>query len=187
MTIFVANHGYHTGLALPRSAVAGEAGERGYAALINVAARFGAYPWLEIGWGEEEFYREVPTARSFSAGLALRALFMPGNRSVMHVVGLMNEPQRIFPLSEVVPARLSERGFRQLLEAVNRSFALKDGLPKELGRGLYGPSLFFRATGTFNLLNVCNHWAGRMLATAGLPYWPVLATVPPGVLWAVPR
>src|SRR4051794_31489814 len=112
---------------------------------------------------------------------------MPGNRSVMHVVGLMDEPQRIFPLSEVVPARLSERGFRRLLEAVSRSFVLKDGLPEELGRGLYGPSLFFRATGTFSLLNVCNHWTGRMLAAAGLPYWPVLATVPPGVLRAVPR
>src|SRR4051812_13093916 len=48
--IAVVSHGYHTGLALPRAAVLGEAGAQGRPALINVATRFGAYRWIEIGW-----------------------------------------------------------------------------------------------------------------------------------------
>jgi hypothetical protein len=50
-----------------------------------------------------------------------------------------------------------------------------------LGPGLYGPSLFYRAVGHFNLLNVCNHWTARLLDVAGVPTAPVLATLPYGL------
>src|SRR3712207_8668119 len=50
------------------------------------------------------------------------------------------------------------------------SFERRDGLPVELGPGLYGPSLFFRADGAFHLLSVCNHWTARLLHEAGLPH-----------------
>jgi uncharacterized protein (TIGR02117 family) len=185
--IAVVSHGYHTGLALPRAAVLSEAGRLGFPALINVATRFGAYPFIEIGWGEEEFYRQVPTPGSLGVRMALRALLMPGNRSVLHVVGLEDGPQRMFPDAEVLVVRLSEPGFRRMLAGVDSTFALDARLPQEMGQGLYGPSLFYRAHGAFNLLNLCNHWTGRMLAEAGLAGWPVPATVAPGLLWTVRR
>ena len=66
--IAVVSHGYHTGLALPRAVVLAEAGRQGFPALINVATRFGAYRWVEIGWGEEEFIARCRRpARSASA------------------------------------------------------------------------------------------------------------------------
>jgi uncharacterized protein (TIGR02117 family) len=185
--IAVVSHGYHTGLALPRAAVLGEAGRLGFPALINVATRFSAYRFIEIGWGEEEFYRQVPTPGSLGVRMALRALFRPGNRSVLHVVGLEDEPEKMFPDAEVVAVRLSEPGFRRLLAGVDRTFALDARLPQELGQGLYGPSLFYRAHGAFSLLNLCNHWAGRMVAEAGLAGWPVPATVAPGLIWTIRR
>lgn len=52
----------------------------------------------------------------------------------------------------------------------------------ELGPGIYGPSLFYRAAGAFHLFNVCNHWIGDLLDAAGLPTAPVLATLPQGLL-----
>ena len=69
--ILVVSHGYHSGLALPRALVADVAERHGRSALIAVAQRFAAYPWIEVGWGDEGFYRSVPDAASFA--LALRA------------------------------------------------------------------------------------------------------------------
>ena len=68
---------------------------------------------------------------------------------------------------------------------LDATFARKgrDGGVEELGRGLYGHSLFYRAVGTFNALRVCNHWIADLLAAAGVPTAPVLATMPQGLLW----
>ena len=74
-----------------------------------------------------------------------------------------------------------------MLAEVDRTFARAGGQPREMGQGLYGPSLFFRANGAFSLLNLCNHWTARMLAAAGLPAWPVPATLAPGLMWTVRR
>ena len=50
--ILVVSHGYHSGLALPRALVADVAERHGRSALIAVAQRFAAYPWIEVGWGD---------------------------------------------------------------------------------------------------------------------------------------
>ena len=51
----------------------------------------------------------------------------------------------------------------------------------DLGPGLYGPSRFYRANGTFNIFHVCNHWLADLLDAAGVPTAPVLATLPAGL------
>ena len=53
---------------------------------------------------------------------------------------------------------------------------------RTLGPGLYGPSLFFRGVETFHAFNVCNHWVAALLAAAGVPTAPVIATLPQGLL-----
>jgi hypothetical protein len=62
--IFVVSHGYHAGIVLPRAFVAELAGRRGHGALAALGARFADFRLIEIGWGEEEFYRNVPTVAS---------------------------------------------------------------------------------------------------------------------------
>ena len=99
---FIVSHGYHAGIAVPRAALAEQASRRGLSALGYVATRFADFDWLEIGWGDEGFYRYVPTAESLTVALALRALFRPGNPSVLHVVGVKNDPRAMFANSEVV-------------------------------------------------------------------------------------
>jgi len=56
-----------------------------------------------------------------------------------------------------------------------------DGRPQDLGPGLYGPSLFYRAIGDFHFLHVCNHWVADVLDAAGVPTSPVLAILPQGL------
>jgi uncharacterized protein (TIGR02117 family) len=179
--VFIVSHGYHAGIIIPAQAFA-EDGSR--PALGYLRTRFAGFERLEIGWGDEGFYREVPTMESLNLSLALRALFRPGNPSVLHVVGVGDDPRATFARSDLVRVELGEAGFARMLDKLDATFARAPGggLPQELGRGLYGFSLFFRANGTFHLFRVCNHWIADLLDAAGLPTAPLLATLPPGLL-----
>jgi uncharacterized protein (TIGR02117 family) len=182
--IFIVNHGYHSGIIVPRRSLAAQASGRGLSALGAVATRFAGFDRLEIGWGDEGFYREVPTVESLTVALAVRALLRPGNPSVLHVVGIDRDPGIAFPNSDIVRLELGDAGFDRLAQKLDASFARdRNGLlPEPLGPGLYGTSLFFRANGAFHIFNVCNHWTAGLLDAAGVPTAPVLATVPAGLL-----
>ena len=181
--IHVVSNGYHTGIAVPRAALAEFASGRGYPALIAVAQRFNQFPWLEIGWGDENFYRKVPTIGDLTLPIALRALFLPGNKSVLHVVGLPAEPARVFRSGEVVTIPLSQGGFDAMLQKIDATFVPpQNGALPDLGKGLYGPSLFYPAAGTFSFMQVCNHWIAGLLRAAGLPTAPVVDTFASGLL-----
>ncbi len=183
--VFIVSHGYHAGMVIRRSDLADIASRTGNVALISVANRFGGFEWIEFGWGDEGFYREAPYISSVTIGLALKALFSPGNRSVLHIVGLAAEPRIAFPSSGMVRMRLGRVSFERLLHALDTTFA-RDGngkLPADLGRGLYGPSLFYRAVGDFSILKVCNHWVADMLDQAGVPTTPLIDTLPQGLLF----
>jgi uncharacterized protein (TIGR02117 family) len=182
--IHVVSHGYHAGIIIPRASLRDQASRRGLVALGAMAARFADFERLEIGWGDESFYREVPTIGDLNVSLALRALLRPGNSSVLHVVGIPGDPRAAFVNSDLVRLELSADGFDRLAEKLDASFARETSglLPAPLGPGLYGTSLFFRANGAFHLFNVCNHWVASLLDAAGVPTAPVLATLPPGLL-----
>jgi len=181
--VYVVSNGYHAGLALPREKLAEFASGRGYPALIAVAQRFAAFDWIEFGWGEREFYQSVPAVGDMSLRLALRALFYPGNRSVVHVVGISGDPVQAFK-AEMMKVPLSWNGFDQMLQKLDATFVPpQNGALPDLGRGLYGPSLFYPANGTFGITRVCNHWIGDLLGAAGLPSNPVLATLPQGLMF----
>ena len=182
VAVFVVSHGYHAGIVLPRATLAEVASRRGYAALIAVSTRFAAFPFLEMGWGDEEFYRSVPTIASLTVPMASRALFLPGNRSVVHVVGLSYPPRAAFPAADIIALDLSAKGFDRTVGRIDATFAPAAGVPADdAGRGLYGPSRFYRARGTFNIFHVCNHWLADVLDAAGVPTAPVLATLPAGL------
>ncbi len=182
--LFIVNHGYHAGIVVPRAALAEQGSRPGLSAIGYLATRFRDFDWLEIGWGDEAFYREVPTAESLTIALAMRALFRPGNPSVLHVVGVKGDPRAMFPNSDLVRVGISDAGFVRLVDTLDATFGRGKGsvMPEQLGPGLYGTSLFFRANGTFHLFHVCNHWIADLLDAAGVPNAPVLATLPSGLL-----
>ena len=74
--IFVVSHGYHSGIALSTAQLAAVARRSGDTALGLIAERFGGYPFIEVGWGEQDFYASVPTAADLNVGLAVRALLV---------------------------------------------------------------------------------------------------------------
>ncbi|GGC55254.1 DUF2459 domain-containing protein [Chelatococcus reniformis] len=182
VTIYVVGRAYHSGLLLPRAALLEAARHGAFPAVTAVATRFAAYSWIEVGWGEERFYRQVPSIDRLDWRLALSALLRPGNAAVLHVVGVGDDPRAAFPDDDLGALTLSAEGFLGLITELERSFGRDaQGQPLALGAGVYGPSLFFRATGTFNLFNVCNHWTARLVGAAGVPTAPLLAILPAGL------
>jgi uncharacterized protein (TIGR02117 family) len=183
--VLIVTNLYHSGLILRRAALADVARRRDLPALAAVTARFAGYERLEFGWGDEGFYTRVPTTAELTVALALRALFRPGNPSVLHVVGLAEHPRVAYADAKLAALTLGGDGFARLAVMLDATFARsgRDGAVEEMGRGLYGPSLFYRAVGSFNILRVCNHWIADLLDQAGVPTAPALATMPQGLLW----
>ena len=182
--VFVVSHGYHAGIIVPRRALAEEASRRGLIALGNVATRFAAFDRLEIGWGDEALLprgadggvieRRAGRPRAVSAGQSVRAARRRRQRRSARRVQPLRHGAHRARRGELRPPRGQAR--RHLRPAT------RAGRPEDLGPGLYGPSLFFRANGTFHLFNVCNHWLAGLLDAAGVPTAPVLATLPFGLL-----
>jgi uncharacterized protein (TIGR02117 family) len=183
LDIALVSNGYHAGLAIPLPAMASAAGSEHLSALIPLAMRFQRYDWVEIGWGDADFYRSTPTALSVQWQLAFKALSGQGSGAVLHVVGIEGRPERFFDPVDVIRIRVSKPGLSRLLARIESSIARGgDGQPEALGPGLYGPSLFYRANGDFNLFRVCNHWIADLLDAAGIPTPPLAAVLPIGIL-----
>src|SRR5258708_19346841 len=125
--VFIVSHGYHAGIIVPRAALAEQASRRGLSALGYLATRFADFDRLEIGWGDEGFYREVPTAESVTMALAMRALFRPGNPSVLPVVRVKGDPRAVFANSDLVRVDVSDAGFARLTDMLDATFARSKG------------------------------------------------------------
>lgn len=182
VTVEIIDHGWHAGLVVEVGDIR-RFSDRDRPLLAAAAGRFAAFRSIEVGWGDETFYRFAPAISDLDVGMAFDALVNGGNPSVLHLVGLDGGALEAFPGDDGVELRLTEAGFSRLLDGLERTFAAgPNGAPVDLGPGLYGPSLFFRSNEPYTLLNVCNHWIAGLLAAAGVPASPLPSTFSAGLL-----
>lgn len=157
VTFFVADHGWHTGLILPREEIT--------ALLPDLAGDFppgGRY--LDFGWGDEVIYQ----ARGISSPAVCGAVLWP-TRAVMNVMPVSAHPAEFYIESEIVTVTVFRRDLARMADFIRQSFALDvNGRPKRLSVGDYG-DLFYRANGAYHAFNTCNTWTARALSAAGLP------------------
>lgn len=156
-TIYVINHGWHTGIAVRRANIP----ESVWPEHAEVADS----EYLEVGWGAREFYM----APEGTLGLALKAVLWP-SPAVLHVVGFDGPVAQFFPEREIVEILVSDRGFQRLAAFIGAAHA-KDGSGRTMvvGRGHYANSRFYAAREKYSLLKTCNTWTARALRAAGLP------------------
>jgi uncharacterized protein (TIGR02117 family) len=180
--VLLLSHGYHSGVVLPRARLAEIAATENLPALAALIERFAGHDWLEIGWGDENFYRNVARLELATVHHALRALFVPGNTAVLHVVGFSVSPEVAFPRGDFLRVMLPAGGLTQMARGIDATATrAADGDLVDLGAGLYGPSRFFRAGGTFSIMQVCNHWVAGLVRSAGLRNNRLLALLPAGL------
>ncbi len=156
-SIFLVPQGGHTGIAVRRADIP--------APLWPEKRDFPAADFLEVGWGERDFYM----AQTAGPWLSFKAAFFP-NRSVLHVAGVRGELAAFFRQSEIVEIRLSQPALDGLMRYLHDAFERDGEMPAaSLASGHYGDSRFYPGRETFHLLRTCNVWAAGALRAAGLP------------------
>lgn len=160
--VYLTNHGIHTGIVVNTEALSAHV-----PALDNI---FSDKRFIEVGWGDEAFYR----ADSFYWSDAIPALLWPTG-SVLHVVGFSSEPSRYFRSIDLYEIQLSQANLESLMQFVAGSFLLDaDQAPTRLGTGIYGNSFFFEAQRSYHALYTCNSWTAEAMASAGFDLTPIL-------------
>ncbi len=162
--IYLVGHGWHTGLIIRHTDVP--------EVLWPEAGDFPQAEYLEIGWGDHDYYQ----TRDPGWWTTLKAALVP-TQSVLHVVGFRAPPTAYFATSEVIELRLPHTAIEPLAKYIHDAFARENTLPvASLGSGLYGDSRFYPARESFHLFNTCNVWTARALRSAGLPVRDAITT-----------
>ena len=176
VSVFLIDNGYHTDIALPGELLARTSGTTAVAAR-QVSPR----NWVLAGWGDAQFYVETGMSRERALD-GLRALFKPGNPSVIRLTGIGQRPDILYG-ERAVEIRLSRMSFALLVARIDRS--LGEVRPAPAPRR--PDQAFFRSVETFSILHLCNHWTAEVLSAGGVGVTPVLDTFTPGLrldLWA---
>lgn len=156
VAIYLVAHEGHTGIVVPRASIP--------AGLWPESQDFPKADYLEVGWGDRDYYQ----GRDQGVWGTLRAALWP-TPSVLHVVGVRGPVARYFRASEVVELMLSHDGFERLVRYIDEAHERTGGAAAaRLGPGLYGDSSFYAARESFHLLRTCNVWTARALRVAGL-------------------
>lgn len=155
--VYVVGHGWHAGIVVNRLDLLD--------VVPSLREDFPNGEYLEIGWGDEQFYQ----ARTNTAYLAVRAVLWPTS-TVIHVVAVTKSLRGQFPGSDVIEVSVPRLGYEQLLAYVANSFTTgpNQNLVR-LGPALYGDGWFYRAEGTFHALNTCNTWVAKAIGSTGFP------------------
>jgi len=161
--IYIVKHTWHTGIIFSRS--------EANLFLPALADEFQDASYLEVGWGDMDFY----TADRGNIFLALKATLWP-TKSALCVVGFNKHPHFAFGEDRAVEIIISDKGFINLVRYINNSFALnRDSLNIKLDTVTHGPSRFYLSKEKYHGFKTCNVWTAKALRKTGFPITPFYA------------
>ncbi len=153
LPVYVIGQGWHTGIALQKTD------------LLPESADFPTADYLEIGWGDWDYYQ----AADPGLWLLLKAAFWP-SASVLHVIGVQGSISERFGGFDIVKLDVPLSGISGLTAFIHASFQRNSAAKAvPLRRGFGANSFFYPATGKFHIFNNCNTWVARALESAGYP------------------
>lgn len=154
--VYVVNHGMHTGVIVAR--------DHAVLDLPIITDAFVHSRYIEIGWGDEDYYQ----SKVKTSGLSLQAVLYPTN-SVLHVAGVPIDPEKHYPEIEVAKILVTGAGLKSMLTHISKTFKRDTrGAPLTTGKGLHVHGLFYHAKGKFHVCNTCNTWTAETLKKAGI-------------------
>ena len=163
--IYVVRHDWHTGLVVKYDDIDPR--------LWPEKDDFPEALYLEVGWGDRDFY-QTPRA---GLGILLQAA-LKSPASVLFVIGLPTAVTRYFPYADILEIPLSQRALEELVRFIHATYKRDvTGQTVPLGPGHnHRYSMFYRAEGDYSLFNTCNSWISKALQAAGLPIKTALRT-----------
>jgi len=148
--VYVVDHGGHTGVVLDR--------ELAKHHLPSINEEFVHSRYIEIGWGDEDFYQ----SREKTTKLKMQAALYPTN-AVLRVTEVPIDPEKYYTNLEVKKLMVTRTGFRKMLTYIYITFKRNsNGNPVKAGKGLHVHDLFYRANGKFHVFNTCNTWTAKI-------------------------
>ena len=161
--IYVVRHDWHTGLVVKYDDIDPR--------LWPEKDDFPEALYLEVGWGDRDFYQSPRPG----LGLLLQAA-LKSPASVLFVIGLPTAVTHYFPYADILEIPLARRGLEELVRFVHATYKRDaTGQPIALGADHnHRYSMFYRAEGDYSLFNTCNTWISKALQAAGLPIKTVL-------------
>ena len=156
--IYIVRHDWHTGLVVKYDDIDPH--------LWPEKDDFAEALYLEVGWGDRDFY-QTPRA---GLGILLQAA-LKSPASVLFVIGLPTTVTRYFPHADILEIPLSQRGLTELARFIHATYKRDTtGQTIRLGPGHnHQHSLFYLAEDDYSLFNTCNSWTSKALQAAGLP------------------
>ena len=162
-TIYVASISWHTGIIVPGYSIP----ESIWPAQHN----FSKFDYLEIGWGDRDFYQN----QKFNLWFAFKAALWP-TATALHVLPLPKENIELNYLgTKMVELEVTRKELDNLTCFIVSQFKLNEKqkvIPLE--EGLYLNSHFFEGSSKYYLPKNSNVWAARALKKAGFSFIPVL-------------
>lgn len=159
-TVYVVQRSWHTGIAIAAS----DWPSRNWSALRD----FPDVEYLELGWGDERFYK----AEQNTLWLGSRAALWP-TPSTIHVIGLQGPLARTAQADDLLALHITQAGMRRLARSLEQEFA--QGQPGAEGSQLASapaPNRFYPGKRPFFFPRMCNWWIAMHLHAAGCAIQP---------------
>ena len=120
---------------------------------------------LEVGWGEQGFYFEIPTWADLTPRIAFKAMCVPST-SLFHVKAYNEFPESFKFLQTVY---IDSIQYEKLVQYILKGFEQENGeLIHIEGRSYTENDVFYRSPYKYHALNNCNVWVIKGLRHIGL-------------------
>jgi uncharacterized protein (TIGR02117 family) len=158
-TIYIVKQQWHTGIVFKKDDI--DITE------WNEILEFGEYEWIDVGWGDREFY-QYP---GFDLGLAVQALFYP-TESTLRVEGFNFDISRYAEISDLaIEINISEEIFKYLCRFISNTYRKdKEGNLKIFSKKFGGNIIYYDAEYNYHLFNTCNTWIAKGFKESGLDF-----------------
>jgi uncharacterized protein (TIGR02117 family) len=132
---------------------------------IDAVSNFKYYDFVDIGWGDADFYQ---SSEDFDLFLASKAILFPTS-SVIRVQGYALPVVQIFKYRDYVfELELNDLQYQKLCEFIAKSFELDSANAIIVSSQKYnGVVKFFSSVHKYHAFNTCNTWVGEALEFSG--------------------
>lgn len=156
INIYLVKENWHTGLMIPVNEFTIEH--------IPIIKNFNTYQFVDIGWGDEDFYQ----APDFDLYLAAKAILVP-SPSVIRIDGYIFPIERIIQWRDfAVQFKMTKEMFLNMAAFINSSFEYdSDNNVIGLNTESSNSTIFYKSIHKYHLLRTCNTWAAESFKAAG--------------------
>lgn len=154
-TIYLIKSYWHVGIVIEidSASVAG----------IPMLSRFKDYKYVDVGWGDEDFFQNS-TIDYYDAA---KAILFP-TRSVIKITGHRSDIASIINWSDFcIKINITDDQFSGLLKFIDDSFLIEDDEYVFISSFAGGAIVFYKSVHDYHLFNTCNTWVVDALETAG--------------------